>query len=563
MPLPPPPPKGNMYLFDYATPPLPPGSYRIHSETDVTVDGSAQVLDNDNYFDVVGPRFNMSPTEVAGVYPPRNGHGPFGDALAQVVIKRRTLPWERSIDAGAPHPIGEPKDGKGPGPNYPTPWLALLLFEEGEYSLLQGVPLENVVPKSIFQQLGSPSNILCDAVEADLSLVQSIMPSKEELQLLSHVRWVNKDDRELSVEGSDGWFAVVMTNRVPSPSAKCRACLVSVEQRTDLVKADPPPTQVGLPQFVVQVEEFQPRDAGPLLLDTPRLQEPQKRRASSVLKGLVPAKARLVLLHSWQFVCEGVGTFFDLMQGLDVGMIGKVEVAGQPPLTDTSHLPIELQDRGGTQETALYRGPLVPFVLTRDPLGPYHSADQARRATPETGVEDISYAAAFEVGRLLAAADARLAQELMRWRRQAYRQSARLDMIANVQIALALPASIAGAQLAYQPFSPIAATAAAAVMVKGSGPIADRYGITVAAKTPGLNPQTVSGAWGITVQDANVILGVKTPGTLGVQVSTVAQTPRANTTLDAVLNDKASLARLGNARDRKIQNAVLKLGGSK
>ncbi len=556
-----PPPKGSMYLFDYASPPLPPGSYRAHAETDVTVKGTVQTLDVDNYFDVVGPRFNLSPTEVSGVFPPRNGHGPYQDALAQVAIKRRTLPWERPIDAGAPHSIGQPSDGQGLPADYPTPWLALLLFEEGEYTLLQGVPLPNVVPKAVFQQLGSPANVLCDAVEADLSLVQAIMPSKEELQLLSHVRWVNKDDRELSVEGSDGWFAIVMTNRVPSPNAKCRACLVSVEQRTDLVKADPPVSHIPEPVFVVT--EFEARDAGPMELETSRLQEVIPLPAASRLGAVQPAKARLVLLHSWQFVCEGNGTFFDLMQNLDVGMIGKVEVAGQPPLTDTSHLPIELHDRGGTEETSLYRGPLVPFILTRDTLGPYHSADQARRATPEAGVEDISYAAAFEVGRLLAAADARLAQELMRWRRQAYQQSARLDMIANVQIALALPAAIAAVQLSQAPFTPIVATAAATVLVKGSGPIADRYGITVAAKTPGLNPQTVSASWGITVQDANIILGVKTPGTLGLEVAAVAQTARDNTTLAAVIEDTASLTRLTTTRDQKIQNAVIALGVSK
>lgn len=136
-------------------------------------------------------------------------------------------------------------------------------------------------------------------------------------------------------------------------------------------------------------------------------------------------------------------------------------------------------------------------------------------------------------------------------------------MIANVQIALALPAAIAAVQLSQAPFTPIVSTAAATVLVKGSGPIADRYGITVAAKTPGLNPQTVSASWGITVQDANIILGVKTPGTLGLEVAAVAQTARDNTTLAAVIEDTASLTRLTTTRDQKIQNAVIALGVSK
>src|SRR4029079_9977204 len=100
-----------------------------------------------------------------------------------------------------------------------------------------------------------------------------------------------------------------------------------------------------------------------------------------------------------------------------------------PAITDSGHLRIKVDDRAGVEETAWYRGPLVQYQLTRDLLGPYHSADQCRRATPETGAEDISYAAAFELGRLLAASDARLAQELMRWRREAYKPRARIHNI--------------------------------------------------------------------------------------------------------------------------------------
>ena len=46
-----PPPKGAMYLFDYITPALPPDSYRIHVETDVTLSSGVQPLADDQYFD--------------------------------------------------------------------------------------------------------------------------------------------------------------------------------------------------------------------------------------------------------------------------------------------------------------------------------------------------------------------------------------------------------------------------------------------------------------------------------------------------------------------------------
>ena len=53
-------------------------------------------------------------------------------------------------------------------------------------------------------------------------------------------------------------------------------------------------------------------------------------------------------------------------------------------------------------------------------------------------------------------------------------------MIANVQIALTLPSAITSVELAHSPLAPIVSTAAATQLVKGAGPIADRYGITIA-----------------------------------------------------------------------------------
>jgi hypothetical protein len=552
------PPKGSMFLYDYATAPLPPANYRLEAATNVTFDGGAPSLKNASYFQVAGPRFTLPPDFVAGVFPPANGHGPFADGLAQIVIKRRTLPWERPLDAGKP--IAPPSDGQGLPPGYPAPWMGLLLFEEGEYTLLQNVPLENVVPADVFNRLHNPPNILCDAVEADASLVAGIMPSREELQLLAHVRSVNIDDRELNVEGSDGWFAVVVTNRVPNPGKKYRACLVSLEERSDLVLRDPPPTMDSKPVRFTAANTVRDANVG---LSLPRILEPRGDLEFGKLVTVLRGKTRMVLLYSWQFTCEGVGTFYELMQNLDVGMTGKVEKPGQPALTDTGHLRLPLEDRGGTEEVAWYRGPLVPFQLTRDPLGPYHSADQARRATPETGAEDVSYAAAFETGRLLAAADGRLAQELMRWRRESFKQSARATTLSAVQksITLQMPATIP--EQLHVPLPPVVAASSISRCVSGSGPIADRYGLKAAGGALGMNPKALSAAWGLaSVTEAQTMLGGSS-GATGLEVKPPAQTPRKNTTLEAEAANNVALTSLNNSRDRILGNLKIRTGGNK
>jgi len=73
--------------------------------------------------------------------------------------------------------------------------------------------------------------------------------------------------------------------------------------------------------------------------------------------------------------------------------------------------------RDGEQTIAWYRGPLTPVGVRRETVGPYHHADQARRLDPATGLENLGYAAAFEIGRLLALGDPRFALDLMHWRR--------------------------------------------------------------------------------------------------------------------------------------------------
>jgi hypothetical protein len=535
------PPRGSMYLYDDIQPATVDGLYKLTVSTDITWDTGSESAPIDRYLNIIGPRFSLDPTLVTNVYPPRNGQGAFQDAIPQVVISRRTLPWERA--SGLPAPVVDPSL---PAQNGQVPWVALLLFQDGEpYSLLQNQHLVDVVGTAAFQRLGSPANVLCDAVEIDRGLLADILPTSHELRLLSHVRQVNVEDRELSAGSSDGFFSVVMSNRLPMPETKYRACLVSLEQRSDLLQA-----VQNVPPVVL---EATPGAVGNV--------QPNAREISIV--GINPGilihpKARLVLLHTWQFTCTGPGPFRKLMQGLNVGMTGAVETPGMPALTDTGHLRLSIQDRAGVTEVGWYRGPLVPWQLTRDPLGPYHSADQCRRATVETGAEDVSYAAAFEVGRQLAAADGQLARELMRWRTESYRQANRADNI-HLKIAPALTLDLPStlAEQLHTTLPPLVSVSATKAMADGAPGVADRYNINHASQTLGMDPQVLSEVWSLaSTEEANILLGA-TPSALGATVADVAQTTRLNTTLEQSAADTGTLNRLVQARERIVANATL------
>jgi hypothetical protein len=191
----------------------------------------------------------------------------------------------------------------------------------------------------------------------------------------------------------------------------------------------------------------------------------------------------------------------------------------------------------------------VPYALTRDNQGPYHSADQARRATPDTGVEDITYAAAFELGRLLAAGDGRLAQELMRWRRGAYATSARNDVLTTITARLPdLDASLV-AHLATA-LGPALSTAVAARVAPHVGPVADVYGLDPIARAPGFNPVNLQAAWLLNAStDAALLLRGE---------GTVAEPPGvtpAPTSIDQAVADQAGLEHLTAARAQILDNA--------
>ncbi len=150
-----------------------------------------------------------------------------------------------------------------------------------------------------------------------------------------------------------------------------------------------------------------------------------------------------VLLH-WSFTSYGEETFRTLVEGLDSGLLGTLPdpadpadpsaSAGGPPtgrvpveIVETGHVGLAHRTRLGDEVRSWYRGPFVPNPATDPPGGRLplaHAADQLRIVVPD-GREDISLAAAFEVGRLLALARPSMVAALMRWRQGGYQAARR------------------------------------------------------------------------------------------------------------------------------------------
>jgi hypothetical protein len=481
--------EGHFRLYTHITPALKAGDYRFTSSQQLTATGpdgalgaaDLPVQELQTHVRVDAPRYLLPTDQVLSTYPPAGTEGAYGTRLPQVVIKRRTLPWERAVDGG----------------DAGTPWLALVVFAEGEASVLSNVPVaECVTPGVVLDGVPEVEKGAC--LEIRRSRAAQIMPTRMDVPLLAHAREVNINDTELMMGDDDGFLAVVIANRLPLAAldtggnetpVKYHAVLVSLEGKGQfgqlLEKAPPHAVSTGhavLDTSVVQYTAaeydhhimestyagttFPGAGAGGsepsahLTTFTKHATAPANEGTSTwtgrvyagslhqaagdgyqaylsgaALQDLDPLVRFPVLLH-WTFTTEGNETFEELMRNADSGLLGTrgtnpVVPQGRPPLevVETGHVGLDHRTLRGDLVRAWYRGPLLPHPPdeTSPRLLLAHSGDQLRVVIPD-GREDLSLASAFEIGRLLALSQPSMVASLMRWRQGGY-QAARLGAL--------------------------------------------------------------------------------------------------------------------------------------
>jgi hypothetical protein len=491
---------GFFVLHPAVLPPLPAGAYTLHGEIEEMPGGAVEALDA--HLTVSAPRYTMPPDQILSTYPPANRTGSFQDTLPQIVLKRRTLPWERQLDTS----------------DTQLPWLALVVIAEGEGSLSGEAKVEDcVTPGTTLPHPEDRDTATSVFLSVTKTVVDGVFPTREDAKLLAHVREVDIGDSELMGGDDDGFLAVVIANRLPQPGfgadgkgtvpRKYLACLINLEGQDQLLP--PPPPDVNLHhRFDAEavVQDLRPLAAeraadpdravmgGKMTPSAPATSRPAPdtttravrtgaawathpaaieaaavssaaEQAPAVVReamgaawrfpidvlGVVEPVYRFPVLAHWSFTVSGDPTFEELMEGLDVGLIGTLtgdlpeRTAEQqakdaedakrraappapprpaPELSETGHVGLPHQTRRGDHVEAWFRGPLSPHPTVREqpadgrlPLA--HASDQLRIVVPD-GREDVSLAAAFEIGRLLALSQPSIVNALLRWRQEQF-----------------------------------------------------------------------------------------------------------------------------------------------
>jgi hypothetical protein len=458
-----PPPVGEYRLFDRVLGPLKAGRYKLEIEQNI----GAEEGKVSRFFNVTGPRWGLEAAEVHAVYPPRNEQdAPTNSHIPFITLQRRSLPWERDLFLSNETVQQYKTYNQMTDDARKYPWVALLIFTEdeltdgGQLGVHKGdeglclVDSKNSIPgvfahwsqtqRDGFDIPSSMNSITVDAIRVNTSILRSVAPTLEEMLLLAHSRQVNPQDKEQCGSDEDGWFAVILGNRVLKPDQKYHACLVSLEGRLseNLLPTNPPLVRnAPITADPSKVTSMMMAGFG---LPSIKGKTPAKGGSGVGSAPSMPSFTNLVLLHHWSFNSSQTnGGFQARMEHLNVRVESSTRSNAQagdvipladidlnrdtiepmllgtdsvPGLTANSYLSTTMHGSDGLQEDVLYRSPLVAYSeqrVVRDE--PYANSDAALAVVQELGIWDISHASAFELGRLLALGDGKFTKAMKAW----------------------------------------------------------------------------------------------------------------------------------------------------
>lgn len=377
--------------FDHFTPGLALGSYALRLKQQLADSDASLATDEQRLVvTITAPRLRFDDEdEVHASFPPAGGAANYHYTLPHLVFKRRALPWERKVGAS-------------------SPWLALIVLSEAELvsdARITAMPAQGLAPDSdgvLRPVLDPPLDEEARAqpitvVELSEALFRQLCPTLDELPALTHVRQVDAQHKADAGGGRQD-FAVLMAKRFPMRGNNT-ALLISLEGWDTWLAATTADEKV---------------------------------------------RVRAAVLHSWRFasVEDGGGTF----KGRVIGVTGDpehpgihlaplsiaVEASWDAAMRDAlgqGFVPIAHQPEGASKTIAWYRGPLTPAPvepLPEDglafdrspgpvPFGTPAALDRELSADERAAQQDLSYASAWQLGRILALSSAGYGTAVRRW----------------------------------------------------------------------------------------------------------------------------------------------------
>lgn len=349
-------------LADYMAPAIEEGRYTITGRQTVTqpVSDTFQVQKE---ICIAANTRTLAGQDVFGVYPLPEQQGDFAGTLPFLVLNDQVYPWIRHWR--------DDIDGR------PVPWLALIVVSEEEGAAetdVKNAELPGLKEQGVFFPLKEGEVTSCrdddniHILTVPVQTYRSVMPEASDLPWLTHVKFVDLSATEDAIAEQDGWFATVIANRfVPSYEGRC------VKSTVHLISVD------------------------------------------GYLNGDIPAgcdRVRFISIYHWSVYSEKAQdeSFAALMDGIGKNSRAVTEQALKPHYLRT-----------GEKTYARYHSPLLPYHAERyDNLGGEgrYTADGRLIYDAQNGILDISYSAAFNLGRMISLSRRTEAEKIVAWRRE-------------------------------------------------------------------------------------------------------------------------------------------------
>lgn len=411
-------------FIQYDEPALKAGEYTVTATQQTNQPAPHDQFTATRRFAVAGQRFQIDPADLSSVFPPDLGVGELSGDLPHILVNRRTLPWERSsvsTDASAP-------------------WLAILLFDAASAPKPVKRTARDLVPKTQtitvagskvtstgtmddgiasypgLENLdyGEAPDDQCMAIDVDVTTFSAIAPTALDLPYLAHIRETDTVDSQDAVTASES-IAVVLGNRVPTDGTTAVAFLVSLENMGPLLPDDAGTPSPGLSgQKTVRLLTYRWWSFTPSI---------EAVSFQALLEGVnaVP-EGQVGVLSSLQVPFLGDRpTGAQVQQAMNDQAAGTLQAGDAAVLAHNAfalgYVPLTHRLRHAGRTVSWFRGPLAPLAVTATVKTPISTPDAATRYDPQTGMFDVSYSAAWQLGRLLGLQSKSYSVALYDWRR--------------------------------------------------------------------------------------------------------------------------------------------------
>lgn len=396
--------KKGFKLADNDQPPLQEGIYNVKFIQDVNIgkqkmDGDNPVPDNsfliEKKFCVAANTEILSDNDVFNIFPALNQQGDFSTDLPYIVLNTTIYPWMKGLQF---------EDDKGK--TFPLPWLALIVLSEDEvieendvkYGSLEDEASKDKeiyfpYTKNIYSPCKDDDNI--HIIKICKNTFEKIMPSKQDRIWLTHVKKIDLSNVEDAMVSKDGSFSVIIANRFPP----CRASEIVTNVKPEKIKDETGCDTIDKIKNTVHLVSAYNYDDG------------------------IPDNfnyVKMISLYHWSIYSDEKKAEDKSFDSLAIGLSKNSKSVMDRTLKE--HYLRET----GEKTYSWYHSPIMPLKINR--IGDNggiringentFTADGRLIYNKSNGIFDVSYSAAFNLGRLVTLSHNKEAQQIASWRKE-------------------------------------------------------------------------------------------------------------------------------------------------